>query len=239
MMPATVTAATRELLTQRLAAIEQRIQNACQRAGRCREDVTLIAVTKTVPASVASLLPDLGILHLGENRPQELWRKAAELPATVHWHLIGHLQRNKLDRTLPLVRLIHSVDRLSLLTSLEAVGKPVEILLEVNVSGEESKQGFAPEELSALLPALKNYQSIRLRGLMTMARHEEDPENCRSTFQQLRQLRDDLQLQLGNLAQLDQLSMGMSNDFEIAIEEGATLIRLGTVLLGDLPLEGV
>jgi hypothetical protein len=223
-------------LRDRLGAVEERIRNACRRAGRDRSGVTLVAVTKTVSAEVAAELPKLGVLDLGENRPQELWRKAALLPA-VRWHLIGHLQRNKVEQTLPLVYSIHSLDSERLLTAMEeAAGKQrcrVPVLLEVNVSGESSKHGFTPEEVLLMAPRLAGLQSAQVRGLMTMAPLEEDPERCRPVFAGLRQVRDRLQRELGEIHPLSDLSMGMSNDFEVAIEEGATLVRLGSVLFGE------
>jgi pyridoxal phosphate enzyme (YggS family) len=208
-------------LRANLAAVEERIGKACARAGRRRAEVTLVAVTKTVAAEVAGLLPELGVFDLGENRPQELWRKAEALPKEIRWHLIGHLQRNKIDRTLALVQMVHAVDSVRLLHALEAEAiaqrGEIAVLLEVNASGEASKQGFAPAEL----PDLSALKQVKVRGLMTMAALQ-DPEACRPTFVRMREMRD----QLG----LTDLSMGMSNDFEIAIEEGATFIRLGTVL---------
>ncbi len=207
------------------AAIEERIGKACARAGRRRAEVTLVAVTKTVAAEVAALLPEMGVFDLGENRPQDLWRKAEALPKSIRWHQIGHLQRNKIDRTLPLVTMIHAVDSVPLLQALEAEAmaqqRETTVLLEVNASGEASKQGFAAAELPGLAPILRELKQIKVRGLMTMAALQ-DPETCRPTFIRLRELRD----QLG----LEHLSMGMSNDFEIAIAEGATIVRLGTVL---------
>jgi pyridoxal phosphate enzyme (YggS family) len=214
-------------LRDNLARVEERIARACARAGRNREDVTLVAVTKSVTPEVAAALLELGIADLGENRPQELWRKAAAL-AGPRWHLIGHLQRNKIDRTLPLVSWIHSVDSVRLLDALEACGTHVNVLLEVNASGEANKQGFAPAgvlDLAAKVDALKH---VQVRGLMTMAALQ-DAEACRPTFTALRQLRDQVQARLP-AHRLDHLSMGMSNDFEVAIEEGATFVRLGTVL---------
>jgi pyridoxal phosphate enzyme (YggS family) len=212
-------------LRANLAAVEERIGKACARAGRRRAEVTLVAVTKTVGTEVATLFPELGVFDLGENRPQELWRKAGALPLNIRWHMIGHLQRNKTQRTLPLVSLIHAVDSVRLLQALEADGceqrREIAVLLEVNASGEGSKQGFAPTALASLAPMLRELQQVKVRGLMTMAALQE-PEACRPTFVRMRALRD----QLG----LEHLSMGMSNDFEIAIEEGATFIRLGTVL---------
>jgi pyridoxal phosphate enzyme (YggS family) len=228
-------------LAGRLNAVEERIQAACRRAGRPRGDVTLVAVTKTVSADVASLLPALGVVHLGESRPQELWRKAAALPASVHWHLIGHLQRNKIERTLPLVRLIHSADSPRLLTALEQEaarqGLTVPVLLEVNAGREASKGGFSPEEVPGLVPQLAALRHVHVRGLMTMAAFAEDPERCRPTFAALRALRDQLRGQLGPPHALEHLSMGMSNDFEVAVEEGATLVRVGTALFEGLSRE--
>jgi pyridoxal phosphate enzyme (YggS family) len=227
-------------LAGRLAAIEERLQAACARAGRDRAGVTLVAVTKTVPVAVAALLPGLGVRDLGESRPQELWRKAAALPA-VRWHLIGHLQRNKVERTLPLVHAIHSIDSLRLLEAVEAgcaaglcPDRPLPVLLEVNASCEAAKHGFTPEEVPALAPMLAGLKAVRVDGLMTVAAYEEDPDRCRPTFVTLRELRDRLKRLVGPAQPLNQLSMGMSNDFEVAVEEGATLVRLGTVLFEGL-----
>ena len=196
----------------------------------------LVAVTKTISPEVAALLPQLGQFHLGESRPQELWRKAAALPTTVRWHLVGHLQRNKLERTLPLVHLIHSVDSSRLLAALEDEAakrqRGIDALVEVNVSGEVSKHGFAPEDLPLLTSMMADLKYVRIRGLMTMAGFEENPERTRPTFAALRGLRERLQSQLAGAHVLDHLSMGMSNDFEVAIEEGATLVRIGTALFG-------
>jgi pyridoxal phosphate enzyme (YggS family) len=228
----------RSVLVERLQAVEARLAAACQRAGRPRDSVTLVAVTKTIPVAIAALLPELGLLHLGENRPQELWSKAAALPTTVRWHLIGHLQRNKVERTLPLLHRMHSVDSLRLLAALDAEAvkqqRSLEVLLEVNASGEASKGGFAPADVPGLTASILPLQQVRIVGLMTMAAPEEDPERCRPTFALLRQLRDELAEKLPAPHALQHLSMGMSNDFEIAVEEGATLVRLGSVLFEGL-----
>jgi pyridoxal phosphate enzyme (YggS family) len=224
---------SRSLIAERLAAMEDRLSAACRRAGRSRDDVTLVAVTKTVSVEVASLLPGLGVHDLGESRPQELWRKAAVVPL-VRWHLIGHLQRNKIERTLPLVSRLHSVDSLRLLRALETAAetladpKQLPALLEINVSQEASKHGFVPEEVDDLAAALAVLKYVRVDGLMTMAAYEDDPEKTRPTFRALRELRDRLSAAVRR--PLPHLSMGMSNDFEIAVEEGATMVRLGTVL---------
>jgi len=220
------------LLAERLQAIEDRLRAACQRSGRPCDAVRLVAVTKTVSAEVAALLPSLGVNDLGESRPQELWKKAAVLPATVRWHMIGHLQRNKVERTLPLCALIHAVDSVRLLEAIdreaEKQGRSPEVLLEVNISREESKHGFALEEVPGLAARIRQLRQVQVRGLMTMAAAEEDPERCRPTFAALRTLRDRLQTELG---ELPHLSMGMSGDFEVAVEEGATLVRIGSALL--------
>ncbi len=202
-------------------------------AGRLRSDVTLVAVTKTVSADVAALLPALGVTHLGENRPQELARKAALLPGPIQWHLIGHMQRNKIERLLPLLTLIHSVDSVRLLQALDKEaakqGRTISILLEVNASAEASKQGFPPADVPGLVPTLQGLGNLHVKGLMTMAA-PQDPEACRPTFARLRNLRDQLRGKLGAPHTMEHLSMGMSADFEVAVEEGATFVRLGTVL---------
>jgi len=230
-------AALLQSLRDRIAVVERRIAAACAGASRMRSEVTLVAVTKTVSIEVAACLPELGILDLGENRPQELWRKSAALPDAVRWHLIGHLQRNKVERTLPLAHLMHSVDSSRLLEELEREaqrqGKVVSILLEVNASGEASKHGVAPDELLPLAPQIRQLRHVRVCGLMTMAALQQ-PEECRPTFRRLRELRGRLRQELAAPHVVEHLSMGMSNDFDVAIQEGATLIRLGTVLFEGL-----
>jgi PLP dependent protein len=224
----------RDLLQGRLEQVENRLQAACQRAGRARSAVTLVAVTKSVSAGVAALLPELGVFDLGESRPQELWHKAALLPGSVRWHQIGHLQRNKVERTLPLATLIHSVDSERLLAALEEEAakqqRTVEVLLEVNASHEASKHGFAAGDLRALAPAIAGLKHVRVVGLMTMAAFFDDPEQARPAFGELRRLRERLQKEIKPPHELRHLSMGMTNDYEVAIEEGATLVRIGTAL---------
>jgi pyridoxal phosphate enzyme (YggS family) len=229
----------RAALTERLAAVDDRVAAACRRAGRARDEVRLVAVTKSVSAEVAALLPGLGVVDLGESRPQELWRKAEVLPpGPIRWHLIGHLQRNKVERTLPLVQLIHSVDSLRLLDALEQEAAErqftVPVLLEVNASREANKHGFAPKELPGLAPRLAVQGRVRVAGLMTMAALDELPEKARPTFAEVRRLRDRLRTELGDVHALEHLSMGMSNDYEVAVEEGATLVRVGSALFEGL-----
>jgi pyridoxal phosphate enzyme (YggS family) len=224
--------APRSALRDRLRAVDDRIAAACQRAGRRREEVTLVAVTKTVTTEVAALLPELGTLDLGESRPQELWVKAVAIPVA-RWHLIGHLQRNKIERTLPLVELIHSVDSLRLLQALDEhankQNRTVNVLLEVNTARDPNKGGLAPEELPVMIESVAQLRRVNVLGLMAMAALDDHPEKARPTFADLRALRDRW------LPRAPHLSMGMSNDFEVGIEEGATMVRLGSVLFADLP----
>jgi pyridoxal phosphate enzyme (YggS family) len=233
----------RAFLTNRLNAVEKRICAACDRAGRSRADVTLVAVTKTVSPPVAAVLTELGVVDLGESRPQELWRKATAVSKAVHWHLVGHLQRNKIERTLPLAHLIHSVDSVRLLDALEEEAakrqQPVCILLEVNASGQSEKHGFALGETPGVLLHISGLKYVHVLGLMTMAALAEDPERCRPPFAAVRELRDRLRDRLKPPHRLEHLSMGMTNDFEVAIEEGATLVRIGTGLFEGMPQDSV
>jgi hypothetical protein len=226
------------ILAGRLQAVEKRIKAACRQCRRDRSEVTLVAVTKTVSAEIAALLPTLGVLDLGESRPQQLWRKAGLLPPSIRWHQVGHLQRNKIADTLPVAHLIHSVDSVRFLSALDVeagqMDRKVDVLLEVNVSGEGSKHGFRPDEFPDLLKAITQLNRVRVHGLMTVAPLEQDAERCRPTFTELRRLRDRWSKDLPSGHDLKQLSMGMSNDFEVAIEERATLVRLGTVLFEGL-----
>jgi PLP dependent protein len=228
----------RSLLQDRLFAVRERIAIACRRAGRDPAGVSLIAVTKSVGARVAALLPELGVHDLGESRPQELWKKAAALPASIHWHLIGHLQRNKVERTLPLVHMVHSVDSLRLLDALNdaaaPLGRRVPALLQFNISGEPNKHGFRPDDVPELAKAVWHSPSIEISGLMGMAAYSDDPEAARPAFALLRRLRDQMSAAVGNELSLAELSMGMSDDFEVAVEEGATMVRIGTTLFEGL-----
>ena len=225
----------RQILADRLTSVRDRIAVAARGAGRDPTAVTLVAVTKSVTARVAGIVADLGTRDLGEGRPQELWKKA-EAITEVRWHLVGHLQRNKIDRTVPLTALVHSVDSVRLLDALDAFGrtsgKPVPVLLEVNCSGEANKGGFRPDDVPPLGDKLVSLAGVTVGGLMTMAGHFDDPQLCRPAFAQLRDLRDRLRAATG--LPLPELSMGMSNDFEVAVGEGATLVRVGTTLFEGL-----
>lgn len=222
-------------LSIRLIGVRDRIAVACQKSKRNPDEVTLIAVTKTVSSRVVAAMHELGVNDFGENRPQELWKKAAALPMA-RWHLIGHLQRNKIDKTVQLAVLNHSVDSERLLHALHEfgakTGKPCPILLEFNCSREEAKGGFNPGQLTSLGDLLPTLSSVHVEGLMTMAAYHDDPEHSRPAFAELRSLCDRLRVQTG--IPLPMLSMGMSNDFEIAIEEGATHVRIGTTLFHGL-----
>jgi pyridoxal phosphate enzyme (YggS family) len=221
----------RRELKNRLASVRQRIVAACERVSRSADSVQLVAVSKTVSLRVIQHCIALGQLDFGENRPQTLWPKAETLPQA-RWHFIGHLQRNKLDRTVDCTHLLHSADSLRLLQSINDYGRtrgtPIPVLLEINCSGEPQKGGFEPSEV----PDIRPFTGVVVQGLMTMAAQHDDPELCRPAFAQLRQLKTQLEQSLGVV--LSHLSMGMSNDFEVAIEEGATLIRLGSTLYGGL-----
>ncbi|MDB5384434.1 MAG: hypothetical protein JWM11_80 [Planctomycetaceae bacterium] len=225
-------------LEENLRSIESRIAQACQRSGRQRADVTLVAVTKYARLEWVQALVELGQLELGENRPQQLWERAESLPGSVNWHLIGHLQSNKARRLFPLVKWIHSIDSLKLLSNLDRLSKELKVhpslLVEVNVTGEASKDGFTPDELRRDWDAILTCQNVKLSGMMTMAPANENPEAARSAFRDLRSIRDELQTRLPSGGALNQLSMGMTGDFEIAIEEGATLVRIGSALFEGL-----
>lgn len=223
-------------IKRRLAAIRDRIADACAKAGRDPREVKLIAVTKYAAPACVRALVELGERDLGESRPQQLVERAGWFTAEegVRWHLVGHLQRNKARRVLPLAALIHSVDSTRLASTLDRLaeeeGGTPRVLLEVNMTGEAAKHGFSPQELRKHWNDLANLRRVRIDGLMTMAARTDDPEETRATFRGLRQLRDEL----GTNAQLPELSMGMSGDFEIAVEEGATMVRIGSRLFDGL-----
>lgn len=215
------------MLAENLSRVEERIQAACARAGRRREEVTLIAVTKVFPAQAIVDAYALGLREFGENYVQEFESKFPQLPALpgAHVHLIGHLQSNKSRRAVELFHTIQTVDSAKLARRLnEQAEGTLEVFLEVKLSEEEAKHGAAPEELPSLIESVSACPRLRLRGLMTMPPWTEDPEPSRPYFQRLRQLAE--------THGMSALSMGMSNDFEVAIEEGATHIRVGTALFG-------
>ena len=225
-------------LSENLRTIRDRLANACSRAGRTPDEVTLVAVTKYAELDWVQELVKLGVTELGEARPQQLVQRAKQLPSNVHWHLIGHLQRNKADTVLPVASLIHSVDSVRLFDHLAKLGKPLDqrprVLLEVNVSGEESKDGFDARSLLEAWPHLRECDSLEVAGLMTMAPLDDSNVVARPVFRGLRELRDRLRSESDGRFPLNELSMGMSGDFEIGIEEGATIVRIGSSLFEGL-----
>ena len=228
----------RQLITDNLDQIRRAIEAACSRASRSPDSIQLVAVTKYADLDWVRDLIEIGETQLGESRPQQMCQRVAELPENVQWHMIGHLQRNKVDMVVSSAELIHSVDSLRLLKKIDsssnAAKKRQRVLLEVNVSGEAAKDGFSPDELRSLWPEILNLQQVDIQGLMTMAPHSDDAESARPFFKQLRELRGELALASDNRLTLSELSMGMSGDFEIAIEEGATLIRIGSRIFEGL-----
>jgi PLP dependent protein len=224
-----------ERIRYNLDAVERRITDAARRAVRRADSVRLIAVTKKSPPQWIRSLIDVGVRDCGENYPQELWRKHDELSdfaGSIHWHLIGHLQTNKLKKTLPMVRMIHSVDSLKLLRALDdaalALADPPSVCLQVNTSDEPSKHGWTNDVILREAAAIATCRAIPIVGLMTIAALGTTAETARGSFVRLRELRDVLRRETD--LPLVELSMGMSNDFETAIEEGATLVRVGSAL---------
>lgn len=223
-----------EDLTSRLAQVQQRVEAACSHAGRSPDDVQLIAVTKAHPADTLREALAAGLYHLGESKVQEARAKHAELGESGCWHLIGHLQSNKAKVAVRLFDRIDTVDSLALAEELsrraEEADEQVRVLLQVNISGEAQKFGLWPDLASDAAETVNTLPGLQLEGLMTIAPYAEEPEEARPVFAGLRELRDEVEQTTG--LHLPALSMGMSGDFDIAIEEGATEIRLGTILFG-------
>ena len=221
-------------ISDNLINIHSRIQDAAHRVGRQVSDVRLVAVSKTYPPAVIQEAWNAGQHVFGENRVQDALPKIAELPAEAEWHFIGHLQSNKIRKALPAFTLIHGVDNREIAIQINRIagemGLTANILLEINVSGEATKFGFSPADLRENLEGLLCLPNIRINGLMTMAPYSEDPETARPVFSKLRILRDELAAQSGQA--LPELSMGMSGDFEVAIQEGATIVRIGSSIFG-------
>lgn len=224
-------------LHERMEHVESRIREACKKTGRLRDDIQVIAVTKYVDVAATEQVLKEGFLHIGENRwqvAQDKWKACGHLGT---WHFIGHLQTNKVKDIVGKFQYVHSLDRLSLARELDkkagAIGATVNCFIQVNVSGEESKYGLPPDQLFSFALELVQLSHIRIVGLMTMAPLESEPEATRPVFAGLRQLRDALNEQSIFPYAIPHLSMGMSNDFDVAIEEGATWVRLGSILVGN------
>jgi hypothetical protein len=222
-------------LSANLETVRQRIAAACDRARRDPASVTLVAVSKGQTPAVVRAAADLGLVLFGENKVQEAKAKIAMCPGRLRWHLIGHLQTNKARDAVHFFEVIHSVDSLRLAEEIQRqadkAAKQVSVLIEVNVAGEASKYGYQPEALLAELPALNALPRLEIHGLMTMAPWSPEPEKARPHFRRLREIKVECEQRLG--APLAHLSMGMTGDFEVAIEEGATLVRIGTALFGE------
>ena len=224
-----------ERIRDNLARVRQQMADAAARSDRAAEQVRLVAVTKSAGEVAIRALVQAGCHELGENRPQQLWQRAARLAdLPICWHMIGTLQKNKIRRTLPLIQMLQSADSPSLVEAVERIAAElslrVPILLEVNVSGEASKHGLEPPAVGPLLEELARLEHVEVRGLMCMAGVEGGLERARRDFAALRGLRDRLRSACPDRVWLDALSMGMSGDFEVAIEEGATIVRIGSAL---------
>jgi pyridoxal phosphate enzyme (YggS family) len=221
-------------LADNLQSIRQRVAAACGRSGRDPSAVTLLAVSKSQPPEMVRAAAEAGLVLFGENRVQEARLKIGQCPAHLRWQMIGHLQSNKCRDAVFLFSMIQSVDSLPLAEEINKwaahFAKTMPVLLEINIAGESSKFGCPPEKLPDLLPLVNALPKLEIHGLMTVAPFATDPEKVRPVFRRLRQLKADCEQILG--APLPHLSMGMSGDFEVAVEEGATIIRLGTALFG-------
>jgi PLP dependent protein len=223
-------------IKENLDNIYSRIKAAAEKSGRRAEDIKLLAVTKTVDVNRIKSVYNYGILDMGENRVQELLEKYDKLDQSCKWHLIGHLQTNKVKYIIDKVDMIHSVDSLELAREIDSraakLGKKINILLQVNVSGEESKFGINPNEVDEFVKIISTLGNISLRGMMTIAPYAENTESIRDVFKKLYKIYIDIKSEKLDNVSMDYLSMGMSNDFEVAIEEGANIVRIGTGIFG-------
>ena len=225
------------MLKENLEKVEENIQAACDRAGRKRDEVTLIAVSKTKPPHMLQEAYDLGVRIFGENKVQEIREKYEVLPKDIDWHMIGHLQRNKVKYIVGKVELIHSVDTYRLAEEINIQAKKqnviVPILVEVNIAHEESKFGISAEDAILLVEEISKLENIRIKGLMTIAPYVENPEDNRLYFRKIKQLSVDITNKNIDNVFMEILSMGMTGDYMVAIEEGATMVRVGTGIFGE------
>ena len=224
-------------LQENLKQVEENIQIACKNAGRDRREVTLIAVSKTKPVEMLQTIYNLGPRDFGENKVQEMCEKMEVLPDDIRWHMIGHLQRNKVKYIIDKVSMVHSVDSVRLAEAIEkeAAKKDIcmPVLIEVNVAGEESKFGLSVEEVLPFLEEISSYEHLQVKGLMTIAPFVANPEENREVFQKLKKLSVDIAAKNINNVNMSVLSMGMTNDYQVAVEEGATMVRVGTGIFGE------
>lgn len=225
------------MIAEQLQAVRDEISNACRRSGRDEKEVTLIAVSKTKPVSMIQEAIEAGQTVFGENKVQELCAKYEELPKNLTWHLIGHLQRNKVKYIADKAALIHSVDSLRLARTIDQEGarhnRVIPVLIEVNVAQEDTKFGVSLEETLPLIEEIAKLPHVQVQGLMTIAPYVEDPEENRPVFRKLKQLSVDIRDKNMNNVYMDILSMGMTNDYQVAVEEGATMVRVGTGIFGE------
>ena len=225
------------MITENLEQVRKNIDEACRMAGRDPKEVTLIAVSKTKPVSMLKEAYDAGARCFGENKVQEIMDKHPQLPEDIQWHMIGHLQRNKVKYIVDKVSMIHSVDSLRLAQTIEQEAAKhnvcVPVLLEVNVAQEESKFGLKMDEVLPLIETIADFPHIKVQGLMTIAPYVEDPEENRQVFRNLRNLSVDIKGKSIDNVIMDVLSMGMTGDYQVAIEEGATHVRVGTGIFGE------
>ena len=225
------------MLKENLANVEKNIEQACKNAGRSRDEVTLIAVSKTKPVEMLQEIYDENIRDFGENKVQELCSKMEQLPSDIRWHMIGHLQRNKVKYIVGKVELIHSVDTYRLAEEINIQAKQqnviVPILVEVNIAHEESKFGISAEDAILLVEEISKLENIRIKGLMTIAPYVENPEDNRLYFRKIKQLSVDITNKNIDNVFMEILSMGMTGDYMVAIEEGATMVRVGTGIFGE------
>lgn len=225
------------MLKENLANVEKNIEQACKNAGRSRDEVTLIAVSKTKPVEMLQEIYDENIRDFGENKVQELCSKMEQLPSDIRWHMIGHLQRNKVKYIVGKVELIHSVDTYRLAEEINIQAKKqnviVPILVEVNIAHEESKFGISAEDAILLVEEISKLENIRIKGLMTIAPYVENPEDNRLYFRKIKQLSVGITNKNIDNVFMEILSMGMTGDYMVAIEEGATMVRVGTGIFGE------
>lgn len=225
------------IIQENLEEVRENIRKACEKAGRSQKDVTLIAVSKTKPLFMLEEAYEAGARDFGENKVQEILEKCPKMPEDARFHMIGHLQRNKVKQVLPHAVLIHSVDSLRLAEQIDQdaqkLGITADILLEVNVAKEESKFGMMPEKVPEMVEQIAAFSHLRIKGLMTIAPFVDDPEKNRPVFQKLYQLSVDIKSKNIDNGTMSALSMGMTGDYEVAIEEGATMIRVGTGIFGS------
>jgi len=225
------------MLCENLKKVEDNVDAACRKAGRSRDEVTLIAVSKTKPVEMLSTIYNQGIRDFGENKVQEMCDKMEQLPSDIRWHMIGHLQTNKVKYIVGHTTLIHSVDSLHLAKEIEKQAEKkdvtVDILVEVNIAEEESKFGIHKEETYELVRQIAALPHVHICGLMTIAPYVENPEDNRMYFRGIRQLSVDIAEQNIDNVDMDVLSMGMTGDYMVAIEEGATMVRVGTGIFGE------